>query len=67
MASPDSLVVSKDTADLVAHEFELEPKGRQLLKGIETPVEVFRVSARRDAPADVQGPALVGPRASSTP
>jgi len=46
---PGQIVVSGDTADLVAGFFELEPLGSLTLKGIGQPVPAFRVLQRSSA------------------
>ncbi len=48
-APEDGLVVSDATAALIADDFDLQPLGPQELKGIEQPVDVFRVEGRRRA------------------
>jgi class 3 adenylate cyclase/tetratricopeptide (TPR) repeat protein len=48
VAGPNQIVASDVTERLVRGFFELEPLGRQSLKGIEKPVSAFRVTAARD-------------------
>lgn len=42
-APPNSVVISKDTHQLVKNRFEFEHLGQRTLKGISTPCEVYRV------------------------
>jgi class 3 adenylate cyclase/tetratricopeptide (TPR) repeat protein len=49
LAAPDTVLISAATSDLVAGLFDTQPLGPRVLKGVEAPVEVHRVIARRDA------------------
>jgi class 3 adenylate cyclase len=48
LAAPDTVLISGATSDLVAGLFDTQPLGPRVLKGVEAPVEVHRVIARRD-------------------
>jgi class 3 adenylate cyclase/tetratricopeptide (TPR) repeat protein len=48
LAVPDTVLISSATSDLVAGLFDTQPLGPRVLKGVEAPVEVHRVTARRD-------------------
>src|SRR5215475_14465524 len=48
LAAPDTVLISAATSDLVAGRFDLLPLGPQELKGIKAPVEVHRVTGRRE-------------------
>jgi class 3 adenylate cyclase len=49
VAEPDTVVISDATRPMVERSFELSSLGRQTLKGIDRPVEVFRVARPRSA------------------
>jgi class 3 adenylate cyclase/tetratricopeptide (TPR) repeat protein len=49
LADPGTVVVGATTNELVADQFETEPLGLRELKGVQAPVEVFRVLGARDA------------------
>src|SRR5438270_911480 len=51
VAEPDTVVISDATRPMVEHSFELSSLGKQTLKGITRPVEVFRVARTRSAGA----------------
>src|SRR5438132_442095 len=51
VAEPDTVVISDATRPLVENSFELSSLGKQTLKGIARPVEVFRVARTRSAGA----------------
>ena len=55
--NPGQIVISGDTADLVAGFFELESLGSLTLKGIGHPVPAFRVLQRGERSAPPGGPA----------
>ena len=48
MADPDTIIISADTNALVADAISTEAIGPAALKGRDHPVELFRVTARRD-------------------
>jgi class 3 adenylate cyclase len=48
LAAPGTVVVSATTNKLIGEEFETEALGEHRLKGVEAPVEVFRVVGPRD-------------------
>jgi tetratricopeptide (TPR) repeat protein len=48
LAAPDTVLISGATSDLVAGLFDTQPLGPRVLKGVEAPVEVHQVIARRD-------------------
>lgn len=48
LAAPDSVLISATTNELVAERFETRALGRQVLKGFEAPIEVFRVLRPHD-------------------
>jgi class 3 adenylate cyclase/tetratricopeptide (TPR) repeat protein len=49
VAEPDTVVISEATKPMVEHSFEVSSLGKQTLKGIDRPVEVFRVTRTRSA------------------
>ncbi|MEA2588644.1 MAG: hypothetical protein QOH66_1571, partial [Actinomycetota bacterium] len=53
VAEPDSVVISDATRPMVEHSFELSSLGKQTLKGVGRPVEVFRVARTRSAGAQL--------------
>ena len=58
LAEPGTVVVSAATNQLIGEDFETEPLGERRLKGVEAPVEVFRVVGPRDQ---------LGPRRAAQP
>jgi class 3 adenylate cyclase/tetratricopeptide (TPR) repeat protein len=48
LAAPDTVLISAATSELVAGRFDIVPLGPRELKGVEAPVEVHRVTGRRD-------------------
>ena len=48
LAAPDSVIISSTTNELVAERFETRALGRRELKGVDSPIEVFRVLRPHD-------------------
>jgi class 3 adenylate cyclase len=48
LATPDTVLISATTNELVAGRFDTRPLGPRKLKGVDAPVEVHRVIGRRD-------------------
>jgi class 3 adenylate cyclase len=48
LAAPDTVLISGATSELVAGLFDTQPLGPRELKGVDAPVEVHRVTGRRD-------------------
>ena len=68
VAEPGQIVISGDTAALVAGYFELEPLGSLSLKGIAQPVPAFRVLGRGRARHRLEARPLTGfvPRSAAS-
>jgi class 3 adenylate cyclase len=49
LADPDTVLISATTNELVAGLFDTRPLGPRQLKGVDAPVEVYRVIGRRDS------------------
>lgn len=54
LAKPGTVLVSDETHNLVADQFEFEDAGVHQLKGISEPVRVFEVTAERDTLSQVE-------------
>lgn len=48
VAAPDTVVLAQSVADAVRATFQIETLGLHTLKGLATPVELFRLSGRRE-------------------
>jgi class 3 adenylate cyclase len=61
IAGPNTVVVSATTQRLIEEQFESQPFGSHLLKGINTPIAVYHVQSER------QGTSPLAERATLTP
>jgi class 3 adenylate cyclase/predicted ATPase len=61
LAEPNSVIISAATQHLIEGQFESQPFGSHLLKGIATPIAVYHVQSERQSASPLAG------RASLTP
>ena len=69
LAEPNTVLISAATQRLIEGQFESQPFGSHLLKGIDTPIAVYHVQSERQSASPLAGrsyvDALGGPRAGS--
>ena len=62
VAAPDTVVLAQSVADAVRATFQVETLGPHTLKGLETPVALYRLTGRRDPVAELDPEQLRVPR-----
>ena len=69
LAEPNTVLISAATQRLIEGQFECQPFGSHLVKGIETPIAVYHVQSERQRTCPLAGQnhahAVGGPRAGS--
>jgi class 3 adenylate cyclase/predicted ATPase len=61
LAEPNTVLVSATTQRLVDAQFECQPFGSHLVKGIDTPIAVYNVQNERQSGGQLEGKAVLTP------
>ncbi|NOT56629.1 MAG: AAA family ATPase [Deltaproteobacteria bacterium] len=61
IAGPNTVVISATTQRLIEGQFESQPFGSPLLKGIDTPIAVYHVQSERQGTSPLAGRAILTP------
>ena len=55
LAEPNTVIISAATQRLIEGQFESQPFGSHLVKGIETPIAVYHVQSERQGASPLAG------------
>jgi hypothetical protein len=61
LAEPNTVLISAATQRLVDNEFECQPFGSHLVKGIDTPIVVYQVQSERQSVSPLAGKTMLTP------
>jgi class 3 adenylate cyclase/predicted ATPase len=61
LAEPNTVIVSTATQRLIEGQFESQPFGSHLVKGIETPIAVYHVQSERQISSQLEGKTTLTP------